>query len=274
MSKATKTAAVASKVNLTADVLEGVANAVQTALTMLYGAGVACGTDTDFGTVATDLERIKDVCKDGASKRRAEKSKPSICPRCQRLEVKANGLCVSCLSATQEMAKPAAAVKPAAEKQTKPAAQKTKPAETKPAAVKTDSKPTAQTVKPADAPAVESKPAAVKASKSKPVALPMPTTYREMVSGGAEHVHALAKQLKVETAGKPWAKLCSAVWAAAKGTPAAPTTNDKPATAKPASKCETYAAGTVLIADGKGGVRVATEADLWASLERMSTSGK
>lgn len=57
-----------AKINskLTVEVLEDVAGLIQAALIVLYNAGVAVGTDSDYGTVAADLERIKDGAKDRA----------------------------------------------------------------------------------------------------------------------------------------------------------------------------------------------------------------
>src|SRR5262249_42904569 len=124
-----------------------------------------------------------------------------------------------------------------------------------------------------DKPAVETKPAATQGTATA-TAVKVLTTYKELTALGSDGVRALAKHHGVADV-KHFRKLCGAVWA--KIRPAAAPTADKPAAAKsndkPAdatAKVTAYAAGTVVVSDGKGGFAVATEAQLWAALEALT----
>src|SRR5262249_25102419 len=78
-----------------------------------------------------------------------------------------------------------------------------------------------------------------------------------------------AKQLGVKADGLGFGVLCGKVWAKVKeaNAPTQAKVDAAPQTGKSdAPKSEPYAAGTPLIADGKGGVKIASKADLLAAL--------
>jgi hypothetical protein len=211
------------------------------------------GFDVSAKTLPAFLQA---VAKEWAARCDAKDARPATCPRCQRLPVKENGLCASCLSV----------VTPTTETATPAVAKVKKPAKAKGATV------AAETAK-IETPKVESVvPEAVTpkvaTQNNKPSALP--TTYKALCSLGGEGVRALAKQLGVKADGLGFGVLCGKVWAKVKDATATKQ-NDKPQTADaPQAKGETFKAGTVVVADGKGGFTVATEAQLWAALEALS----
>lgn len=139
-----------------------------------------------------------------------------------------------------------------------------KPATVQPVAPVADSKPAAETVKPAP---VAAKGAATETTKHNdkpaPKAKGKPAADKGAGLAAYRQLKAKCKAMGLPTTGK--ADELSARIAAAESKP---TTTEKPAS-KPESAAA-YKAGTVLIADGKGGVREATEADLWAALERLN----
>ena len=104
-----------------------------------------------------------------------------------------------------------------------------------------------------------------------PVPATLPTTYKGLCKLGKDTVEAIAVAKGVAVCGLGYGEMCGAVLAKIKPVAAAKTV--KPTTAAKTVKADapaTYPAGTVLIADGKGGFRLATEADLWAALESMT----
>jgi hypothetical protein len=109
--------------------------------------------------------------------------------------------------------------------------------------------------------------------------VPMPDSYKALLSLGADGVKSLATTLGVTLpdTGKFTAK-AGLVWNAiqAKGTPAPVVVAAQvaPAPVVKAPAPTTYKAGMILVADGKGGVKLATEADIFSpvALEQYANS--
>jgi hypothetical protein len=108
----------------------------------------------------------------------------------------------------------------------------------------------------------------------------VPTSYAMLVKSGGETLKALATTYGVtlETGGKGvYTRNCTLVWdAIQKAGKPVPTATLNPAVSalqsapapvvKPAPAPAVYAKGTILVADGKGGVRVATEDDVFGAM--------
>lgn len=133
--------------------------------------------------------------------------------------------------------------------------------ESKPVAPVADNKPATakdasqETVKHNDKPAAKGKPAANGETAKPAASCPTPKADGSPCKGkvtGTGYCAAHSKNAKAESTSKAADK------------PAAPKVESKPEASAP------FAVGTVLVADGKGGVRVATEADLWAALEKLN----
>jgi hypothetical protein len=220
-----------AKLILTVAVLEKVAGQFEAVLATLYGAGVAMGTDGDWGTVAAAVETFKTAAADRAAAQRKAETEAAR-------------------KVTERKAAPVAAEKPAVKATKRTAAARTVKAETvkaeKPA--KATKRPTCKGVK-ADG---------GKCGCTVLVADGFCRSHKSQ-AGKAERIEKATKSLE-KKATKRTAETVKTVAAA---TVAAPTVK--------AEKVPT--AGTVLVADGKGGFRKATEADLWAALEKLG-SGK
>lgn len=135
------------------------------------------------------------------------------------------------------------------------------------------------------APVVKAAPAVVAKVLADAVAAPTPVATGKVYASADElkgdDVKALASKLGitlVEGRGA-FMKNRATVWAAYKAAPVATVTvANKPATPAPVSVpqntpapvSKTFKAGTLLVADGKGGVRIATDADILAAMEALT----
>lgn len=122
----------------------------------------------------------------------------------------------------------------------------------------------AQTVK-ADAPAPKTD---APATKPAPATDKLPGTYAELNKLGVG-VNDIAARLKVTIPdGANFGTRCGLVWAAIKA--ASPKANATAPKANTPAPAPTYPAGTLMVADGKGGWRVPSEADLLRAIDALT----